>query len=294
MNIIDQFENYLKTEKRFSGHTVRSYLTDLVQFQIFLELEYEGDLLTADKNMVRGFMVYLVDHPEKKMSATTVHRKVSSLRTFYNYLLKKEIIESHPIRNIVLPKKKKRLPKFVREDDLLELLLSAKHFTEDELGIQDRLLMVMFYSCGLRLSELIELQWSKVDLNKREIRIMGKGSKERIVPMTQTLFRLLSDIKYFRSKEESSFVFLTDKKQNIYPMWVYRKCKYYLSLVTQSSDIHPHVLRHSFATHLLNSGSDIQTIKELLGHKSIEATQVYTHNTFEKLKSIYKQAHPRA
>lgn len=304
MSVI-QFENFLRFEKRYSQHTVLAYNSDLEQFTDFLNQFYpETPVENAGTLEVRSWMVSLM---EAGTDPSTIHRKISTLRSYFKYLLKEGIIASNPLVKIQLPKKAKKLPVYIPEQKMNHLL--DHNFFEDSLsGRRDRLLIELFYCSGIRLSEFLNLREGNLDWENSQIKVLGKRNKERIIPVPPYVLIHLKDYltekknTFPRSpvsnlKEEdlnNPFLFLTDQGTPIYPKWIYRKVTQFLSLVTTVQKRSPHILRHSFATHLLNNGADINAIKELLGHASLAATQVYTHNSTDRLKSIYNQAHPKA
>lgn len=230
-------------------------------------------------------------------TARTTNRKISSLKTYFRYLLKEGVVTVNPLSKVLTPKLEKRLPVFVNERQM-DHLLDDIEFGDDFSGFRNQMIIETFYNTGARLSELINLKVADVDINQRTIKVLGKRNKERIIPFNLLYCDLLSNYLKVRQDEfpddRSGWVFLTDKGNKAYPRMVYRIVTRFLSMVTTSDKKSPHVLRHTFATHMLNQGADLNAIKELLGHANLSATEVYTHNTFEKLKSVYKQAHPRA
>ncbi len=292
---IQEFLDYLKFQKRYSQHTVISYETDLQAFGLFLQLQYqEQDVSEIRPPYVRTWLASL---KEQEQQARTINRKISTLRSFFKYLLKKEVIAISPMAAISSPKNAKRLPQFVDKKDL-ELLFSHVEFPADWQGATERLLLQILYNAGLRQAELIGLQQSHVDLSQNTIKVLGKGNKERVIPISN---ELKTDIKSYINLKKEVFpgtvephLLLNTKGNRLYPRYVYDITKKYLSLVTTIEKRSPHILRHSFATHLTNNGADINAIKELLGHSSLAATQIYTHNSIEKLKDAYKKAHPKA
>ncbi len=287
----DKFFRYLETEKRYSKHTLLSYKTDLEQFFAFAN---NSQSIVEDFNTIRGWIIFLM---ENKNSTRTINRKISTLKTYYKYLMREGKIEKNPLDKIVSPKMDSKLPQFVPEEDL-EHVFSDDIFGKDFAGLRDMLVVEMLYTTGIRLSELRNLKHADVDLSQKTIKVLGKRQKERIIPITNNLIQTITS--YISEKEELPFeveqkyLLITDKGKHIYEKKIYRIVNHYLSLVTTISKKSPHILRHSFATHLLNNGADLNAIKELLGHANLSATQVYTHNTFEKLNKIYNQAHPRA
>lgn len=292
----DKFAYYLKYEKRFSPHTVNAYLTDLNQFLEFLNRTYElDDIGEATHPMIRSWVVELIPSHE----ATTINRKISTLKTCFRLLLRDGIIDVNPMQKIVSPKTAKRLPEFV-DKQAMENLLTGDHFDDDFSGVRDHAILELFDKTGIRLSELIGLQVTDLDLaqgNNSTMKVLGKRNKERIIPLREEIVEVLRNYLQHRSSYVAAGVhalFVTDKGKALYPTFVYRLVYRYLGKVTTNRKRSPHVLRHTFATHLLNEGTDLNAIKELLGHANLSATQIYTHNTFEKLKSVYSGAHPRA
>lgn len=293
---IAQFIDYLHYEKRYSEHTLLSYRNDLEQFlQHCRELENESfSLLQAQPQQIRLWLAGLL---EKGISSRSIHRKISSLRSYYKYCQQLGALTSNPVLRVTMPKVARRLPVFVPEAQT-KTLFDELEFTEDFAGLRDRLILEMFYATGIRLAELVQLLHSDIDLAQGQLRVKGKGNKQRVVPMVDTL---VSTCKlYLKQKllvfenNTTDYLFVTDKGKKIYRRFVYRVVNFYLSTYTSAGKRSPHILRHTFATHMLNQGADINAIKELLGHSSLSATQVYTHTTVEKLKSVYKQAHPKA
>jgi integrase/recombinase XerC len=291
----DHFVNYLKFEKRFSPHTIKSYNVDLDQFSRFLQTKIKDkiDLNKVDEHLIRRWMVALIDD---KISTRSVNRKITSLKTFFRFLVRNKIIDNNPVDKVITPKSKKRLPVFV-EQDKINFLLDDIDFGSEFDNIRDKLIVEMLYSTGIRLSELVNLTDNRVNTKERSIKVIGKRNKERIIPFPEPLNET---IKIYINKRTElfadktfQFFFVTRRGEKIYDKLVYRVVNRYLELVTKIEKKSPHVLRHTFATHMLNNGADLNAIKELLGHSNLSATQVYTHNTFEKLKEIYKQAHPR-
>ncbi len=223
-------------------------------------------------------------------SKSTVARKISSLKSMFKYLIKKQLIDESPASNITTPKVEKRLPNFIKEKEMQQLF-NGDLFPKDFKGLRDRLMIAILYQTGIRLSELIGLKWS--DVSNQEFKVTGKRNKQRIVPLSRGIQELIILYKNNPQKTHPTWLLITDNFDKLYEKFVYRKVNYYLSLVSSKQKKSPHILRHTFATHMLNNGADLNAIKELLGHESLSATQVYTHNTFEKLKSIHKQSHPR-
>ncbi|MBK7183769.1 MAG: tyrosine-type recombinase/integrase [Bacteroidetes bacterium] len=287
----DSFVEYLQFEKRFSPHTLVAYQTDLSQFIDYLEHTYEIKVIEeVNHSLIRSWIVDLMNH---KISPRSVNRKITTLKTFYKFLLRQKIVVENPMLKIQSPKTSKRLPVFV-EKEKMDTLLDNIEFGDDATGLRNKLIIELFYATGMRLSELINLKESDVDLYANQVKVLGKRNKERIIPFAAELKNLIK--KYMDSKPESSLdlLFLSDKGKKMSEKFVYTSVKMYLSQVTTIDKKSPHVLRHTFATHMLNNGADLNAIKDLLGHANLSATQVYTHNTVEKLKNIHKQAHPKA
>lgn len=290
---VSEFVNYLNYEKHFSKHTITAYQADLNQFAEFLQQNFEVDQIRlVNHQMVRGWLVHLMNNHVNPRSAA---RKLTTLKTFYRYLLKENIVENNPMAKVTAPKIQKRLPVFVEEKPM-QTLLDTIAFDEGFSGVRDKLLLTMFYSTGIRLSELINLRTSDTDVNYNQIKVLGKRNKERIIPITTELSEMITQYNVVRADNglHNELLFVTDKGLKMYPKLVYNIVKKNLSLVTSIEKRSPHVLRHTFATHLLNKGADLNAIKELLGHANLSATQVYTHNSIERLKNIYKNKHPRA
>ncbi len=292
---IQDFLNYLKFQKRYSRHTLISYENDLSAFNLFLETEFQQTNIEQIKPaFVRTWLASL---KELGHSSKTINRKISSLRSFFKHLIKKEVILQGPMGPISSPKNAKRLPQFVDKKDI-ETLFTHVAFSDDWQGWTERLILQILYNCGLRQGELISLQQNHVDLPNSSIKVLGKGNKERIIPISSALRASLQ--VYMQEKKlhfggvEPGPLLLNKKGNRLYPRYVYDIVKKYLSLVTTIEKKSPHILRHSFATHLTNNGADINAIKELMGHSSLAATQIYTHNSIEKLKDAHKKAHPKA
>lgn len=289
----ESFLNYLKYEKRYSQHTVTAYKKDLEQFFSFgQELVDDFCVKYVDGDIVRRWVVSLMD---EGFTPQSVNRKISTLKSYFKFLLREGDIESNPMDKVISPKIRKKLPRFVKVEEL-NRLLDGRFFTGDFPGIRDKAVITLFYGTGMRLSELKELKISDFDLKACIVKVSGKRKKERLIPFPFEIVKVLND--YLRVRDEifgaaTSWLFLTDKGDKIYDKLIYRIVNKYLAMVTTIDKKSPHVLRHSYATHLLNNGAELNAIKELLGHSNLSATQVYTHNTFEKLKDVYKQAHPR-
>jgi len=291
----ESFLDYLRFEKHYSQHTVRSYNNDIGQFFSFIDVHKgSDDLNDISITDIRSWIVSMLD---EGYSAVTVHRKISSLRTFFRYSMRNGLVNINPAENIVLPKRRKRLPVFVEEASL-DNLLDSYNFGEGYSGLRDRTIIEMLYTTGMRKAELIGIGLDDVDMLNGTVKVLGKRNKERILPLLGTFMNNLSHYIAVRNDyypgHEEEWLFLTDRGNKLYDKFVYNIVRRYLEMVTTIEKKSPHVLRHTFATHMLNHGADLNSVKEILGHANLSATQVYTHNTFEKLKKVYKQAHPRA
>lgn len=290
----DAFINYLRYEKRFSPHTVLAYSNDLEQFFLYLKNVYSLDDITqVNHSILRSWIVSLM---ENKISARSTNRKISTLKSFYKFLLREKIVDTNPMHKIQSPKNPKRLPVFV-EKTKMDLLLDETSFKNDLTGRRNLLILEMLYATGMRRAELVNLKESDINFSNSTLKVLGKRNKERIIPIAAHLKKLIKE--YIDKKEqeissEENFLFATNKGKKIYPGLVYKIVNSSLKKVTTLGKKSPHVLRHTFATHLLNNGADLNAIKELLGHANLAATQIYTHNTIEKLKSVYLKAHPKA
>lgn len=293
MTRIDDFLKYLQAEKRYADHTVKAYRNDLNQFHAFCQ-ESDKEGMDLHFRTIRSWVVALIN---EDYSARTVHRKLTSLSSYCKYLMKMGELDSNPVDRVLKPKLNKRVPAFV-EEGKMDILLDQFEFGEDFAGVRNRLVMELLYQTGMRRAELLGLKLSSVASDRKFIKVLGKRNKERIIPLTNEMSAILDNYLVLRKEvmaAKPNDVFLvTDKGKAAYDKLVYRIVNHYLSLVTTMDKKSPHVLRHTFATHMLNNGADLNAIKELLGHASLSATQVYTHNSYKKLKSIYKQAHPRA
>ncbi len=290
----DEFLQYLQFEKRYSPHTIAGYKTDLKQFERYLKDSFQTIPQQASSQQIRNWLSGLV---AARLSAKSVNRKISSLNSFYQHLEAGGKIEANPMVKVSPPKIPRKLPAYVSEVHM-QTLIDEFEFSHDFTGIRDKLILETFYCTGIRLAELTGLRHSDVNLTKAIIRVTGKGNKQRVVPMVeelQTTFKqYLEEKSRVFGNDTTGYIFVTDKGKKVYPKFVYRVVNFYLSTNTTVSKRSPHVLRHSFATHMLNNGADINAIKDILGHSSLSATEVYTHNTVEKIKSVYKQAHPKA
>ena len=291
---IESFLEYLRLERNYSEKTVVSYGIDLREFEdYFKKADAEIDITTVEADVVRNWVMHLMDEGR---AATSVNRKLSSLRSFYRFLLRRRVITVNPMTKVVGPKKKKPLPSFVREKDM-DRLLDGLTFEEGYEGCRDRAILEMFYATGMRLSELIGLDDVDVDFSARLIKVTGKRNKQRLIPFGGELEQDLRN--YIKVRDEAlpngaDAFFVRKDGKRMYPMQVYRLVKRNLSKVVTLKKRSPHVLRHTFATAMLNDCAELRAVKELLGHESLTTTEVYTHTTFEELKKVYELAHPRA
>lgn len=285
--------NYLRYERRCSSHTVKAYQNDLDQFVQFCH-ERVGDFnfLNVDYQLVRLWVVALM---EGNIKPKSVNRKLSTLKSFYRYLMRQEILDVNPVDKVAKPRTEKKLPVFVGEE-ALDLLLDSDFFPDDFEGRRDKVILSLLYGTGIRLAELMNLRNVNLDTDRCMLKVLGKRNKERIIPFPRTMNPVLFD--YIKARDEmfgdgQEYLLLTLKGVQVYEKLIYRVVGKYLSKVTTVVKKSPHVLRHSFATHLLNRGADLNAVKELLGHANLQATQIYTHTSFNKMLEVYKQAHPR-
>jgi len=280
-----QFLDYIAKTKRMSVHTVSAYSGDLLQFTDFLATQYVVELKDCKAIHVRGFMAMLL---ENGLTARSVHRKVSSVRGWFKYLRKQGQLTVDPMSKIILPKMPKVLVKDIPAMDLHNMFARFP-WEEVEHGSRDRLMLLLMYTTGMRLSELIGLKVGDVDFYRNNLRVLGKRNKERIIPMHP---EMVDWLKLYLGDHGGDFLFVTERGKPLYPMYVYRLVNHYLKLFSHAAKTSPHVLRHSFATHMLNNGANLLAIKDILGHANLSATQVYTKNSFEKLKQVHA-LHPR-
>lgn len=285
----NNFLKYIEFEKRYSKHTLISYDTDLTQFFTFLDVEYDiFDISEVTHQIIRSWISSMLD---RGISSRSVNRKITTLKSFYKYLMQEDEVTENPTQKIISPKNAKKLPVFVEKSKMDELL-SEIEFPDTYEGERDKLIIDVFYMTGMRLSELLGIKKEDIDFSKSSIKVLGKRNKERIIPLS---INLLNQLKKFSEKNKiNSYFFVNHESKKLSSKNIYNIVNKYLSMVSSLEKRSPHILRHTFATHMLNNGADINAIKEILGHANLSATQVYTHNTIEKLKTIYKQAHPRA
>lgn len=294
MTIVDKYIDYLRYEKNYSSHTEISYYSDLIQFRDFIESHYRDiELETVDGDIVRAWIIFLM---EAKTSARSVNRKLSSLKSFYRYLQKMGSISISPLKKISGPKAKKPIPSFINYSDM-EKVLNIETEDNDYESFRDKVILELFYVTGMRRAELIGLTDKDIDLYSGSIRVTGKRNKQRIIPVSKNTIALIDAYLEIRNKnfENQTVTFFVKKDgEPIYPMLIHRVVSSHLKWIPTLAKASPHVLRHSFATGMLNNGADINAVKELLGHSSLASTEIYTHTSFDELKKIYNKAHPRA
>lgn len=293
MPFTQKFLDYLALEKRYSLHTIKAYKADLSLLSDYLDEVYSTTINRANHSMIRSWLVHEINRGN---SPRTVNRKITTLKSFYKFAVKEEAIKINPTLRLSSTKTSKSIPSFVTVDEMNKLL-DKTIFTDDYTGKRDRLIVEIFYSTGIRLSELINIKFKDIDFSKKQLKVLGKRNKERIIPLTKELVNSLNNFTEIRnsmSVKNDSYLLLTDKGKKLNPTLVYKTMNKLISDVTSLKKTSPHVLRHTFATHMLNNGADLNVIKELLGHASLSATEVYTHNSIDKLKKVFNNAHPRA
>ncbi len=285
------FLEYLKFEKRYSKHTITAYETDLHQFFSFIEAQYQlTTIKELNSSMIRTWLASL---KEDELQSKSINRKISTLKSLTKFLIKNEHLEQSPMTVIISPKISKRLPSFIEEDQL-NTLFNHVEFSDSWTDQTQKMVLLLFYATGIRLSELIHLKTHQIDFSNKQLKVFGKGNKERLIPLNNDLLAALKNFNNNNPTDNKEFVFVTVKGSPLNPRYVYGFVKKYLAFITTIKKKSPHILRHSFATHLMNNGAEINAVKELLGHSSLAATQVYTHNSIEKLKEVFKKAHPKA
>lgn len=286
---IQNYINFLKFEKNFSNHTIIAYENDLMDFADFIS---EKSISDINKNDIRSFLTFL---SEKELQVKSIRRKISSVRSFFKFLMKENIIKHNPCTGIILPKLKKNIPEFTDANPILNYL--SQNINEDDFeGIRNHLIIDLLYQTGIRRSELHQLKWSDVDWYNLNLKVLGKRNKERIIPFSLKLKSNLERYFFVLEKKgiKEEFMWIDEKGERLSSYQLYYIVKKEMSKITTQSKKHPHILRHTFATHLLNNGADINAVKELLGHSNLKATEIYTHSNIEQLKKIYQQAHPRS
>lgn len=290
---LDRFYTYIRHEKRYSPHTLTAYKIDLLQFFSFVNAEVDASF--TDVFLIRNWIVHLMD---KQNDTRSVNRKISSLKTYFRFLVREKLVVDNPMSKIQSPKLAKKLPVVIREENISQLLDNETIFKSSFSGIRDKLVIELLFGTGIRLAELVGLEETDINWYQNTIKVNGKRSKQRVVPLNKELLALIQKYLMLKKSEisdnNSLKLLVTDRGNAPYPKLIYRIVQKYLGYITTQSKKSPHVLRHTFATSLLNNGADLNAIKELLGHANLSATQVYTHNSVERLKLIYKQAHPKA
>lgn len=291
---IDQFISYIAKEKRYSPNTIQAYHKDLSLFTEYIYKEYGLENIDqVSQEMIRSWIVMLIDNG---VLPTSVNRKMSTLKSYYNFLIRSNIIAENPARHLSSLKKPTNLPVFFKEDQLDDYLQNIQNGQDDFGTLRNMVVIELLYSTGIRRSELINLKIDSIDFSASTIKVLGKRNKQRIIPLSDKLSETIRTYIINRDRRfgrDNSYLIVTDKGAAAYPNFIYRIIKKELSSLSGPVKS-PHVLRHSFATHMLNNGADLNTIKEILGHSNLTATQIYTHNTIEKLKKVYIEAHPRA
>jgi len=294
---LDKFIQYIQFEKRYSPHTVSAYQSDLEQFIHFLNHPEEAVTHPAQIThyQIRNWMVELMN---QQLTARSVNRKVATLRKYFKFLMQEGLITVNPASKINTPKVPKNLPVVVEDGKLTRMLDDLNTFTDDFAGLRDKLIIEMLFGTGMRLAELLGIKHDDIDVYEGTVKVLGKRNKQRIIPLNTELRELLA--RYIELKKNQNFnnnsliLIVTNKGAEAYPKLIYLTVQKYLTYISTQTKRSPHVLRHTFATSLLNNGADLNAIKELLGHANLSATQIYTHNSVERLKSIYKLAHPKA
>jgi integrase/recombinase XerC len=290
--MIEKYIDYIQFEKRQSLHSVKAYRSDLIQLRDFLSVGYSIKPEDANFQILRSWMVAL---KQEGLTNKSIHRKISSIKSFYKFLIRQEVIAVNPTSKIVVPKIEKRLPSFIKKEDITHLLETSGQDTEAFQSVRDHLVITLFYQCGIRLSELVNLKVADLDTNS--IKVLGKRNKERIIPLIKKVRELINAYLELRNntfEEKCDYLIVKNDGKKTYEKFIYKLVNTELSKHTSLKKKSPHVLRHTFATHMLDEGADLNSIKEMLGHSNLMATQVYTHNSLAKIKSIYNQAHPRA
>lgn len=294
MFYVSDFIVYIQNEKRYSIHTVQAYQKDLEQFFLFIQSTYTvSSIQEITSNQIRSWLASL---KEQDIQSRTINRKISTLKSYYHYLRKNGLVEISPMGKIISPKNKKRLPTYIQES-AMENLLQYPSFSDDFQGRTQQLIMELLYQTGMRRAELLSLHIQDIDFYKQQLKVRGKGDKERLLPIALPMIDLLKAYMQERSQycdsSQAPLLILNNGKA-LYPKYIYLVVHKFLSLYSTVEKRSPHVLRHTFATHLLNNGADLNAVKDLLGHANLNATQIYTHNTIEKLKEVYKKAHPKS
>jgi len=305
LNAINKFSDYLINEKNYSKHTLMNYNRDLNDLYTFIAKKTEDskpkiELQYIDEDTLKDFISSFIIKSDIKYSKRTLSRKISTLKSFYKFLNRKELFKDNPARNLIFPKLSKNLPTVIEESSL-QSLFDSDIFAKDIWGLRDRAILELLYSSGIRLNELVNLSEDNIDFDNCVIRVRGKGRKERLIPVGLIAIGAISEYlnkreKYFEEKGsdyDRSVIFNAKNSKKLYPALLNRITEKYISKISESKKKSPHVLRHSFATHLLNHGADLRAVKDLLGHSSLSTTQIYTHVSVDRLKTVYKKAHPK-
>jgi len=292
---LQSFLDYLRYERRYSVHTIISYQTDLAGFFNFLDTGFGGiPLKKITHSYIRSWLAYLKNNG---LTSRSLNRKISSLKSFFKYQLKSGVIEVTPMMNVISPKISRRLPVFVKEKETEKLVETLNRSAGSWKTLNAKMLITIFYATGMRLSELINLKEKQIDFSRSQIKVLGKGNKERSIPVSKKIVEMIRDYQQLKKKEfekTDDVLLVTEKGRKMYSKYAYLLVNKFLGEAGTLDKKSPHVLRHTFATHLMNNGANLNAVKELLGHSSLAATQVYTHNTIEKLKNVHKKAHPKA
>lgn len=295
-DVVQKFKTYLSIEKNYSLHTIEAYSSDLEQFMLFIQPLMNSTSIEIESISKIHIRLWLSDLDSKEQKKSSIARKIACLKSFFKYALKRGYINFNPSSSISTPKKEKRLPKSLTANETENLFLVQDDFSA--WGTQTAAILELFYACGIRLSELVQLDMGDINFKQNQVKVLGKGSKERIIPFGSNAAKALKNHMKLRftiaTRCDIHALFITKKGERIYPRLVQRIVKSQLERVSESTQKSPHVLRHSFATHLLDNGAEISAIKEMLGHANLAATQIYTHTSVERLKNVYKMAHPRA
>lgn len=295
MELAKSFFNYLQHEKRYSVHTLTAYTKDVAQYELYLQEIFELTLLQAKPAQVRSYVVALM---EQHLDERSIHRKISTLKSLYKFAMKQGLLLQNPALLIKLPKIPKRLPKTIATEALGQLLDDERMFSQGFAAQRDHMVIELLFGTGMRLAELLALKEADVNVFDMQIKVLGKRSKERVIPVTKVLMQQIQVFINLKKDQQFNnncpYLIVTNTGMKAYPKLIYRIVHHYLQFISPQAERSPHILRHSYATSLLNNGADLNAIKTLLGHANLGATQIYTHNSIERLKSIYKQAHPKA
>ncbi len=288
--MVESFKSYIQNEKRYSAHTVNIYISDIQQFEKYISTSFTTTLKDCTRNHIRSWIISL---KEDQLSEKSINRKIASLKSFFKFLQIRNILSSNPAQEIKSLKTEKKTPNFIKQQEV-DVIFDSSNFTSDFEGKRDQLIITLLYATGIRREELINIKLEDVNTSSNTIKVFGKRAKERIIPLPIKVLKLIEKYKGLLPDKTCPFLIQTSSGKKSYPMLIQRTVKKYLSLFSSTDKKSPHTLRHSFATHLLNEGADLNAIKELLGHANLSATQIYTHNSLKRLKKIYEQAHPKS